>query len=236
MIKSSFSHRGYLKDKEDYKMQLFIDSANVAEIENAVRMGFVDGVTTNPSIISRERKTLLECFRDIQRIVPDLRILVEVVSKKDTDMEAEAKELSAMGENVVVKLPCTSSGLAVVRRLSRLEISTTVTLVFSVTQAIAAACAGANYVAPFVGRLEDIDSDGIGMIQEIKSIFATNGTKTKIIAASVRSPRAVSELFLAGADIVTAPFRVIDQMLTHPLTQQGLEIFDHDWRTVPVHS
>lgn len=215
-------------------MQLFLDSANVDDVAQAVATGFVDGITTNPSIISREKRSLADCVREIRQIGPELTILLEVVSKRAAEMEAEARTLVEIGgPNSVIKLPATSEGLAAVHHLQRAHIRTTVTLVFSVNQAIAAACAGADFVAPFVGRLDDIDSDGTGLVAAISEVFETQAVKTQIIAASLRSPHAVSELFRAGADIVTAPLVVVKQMLVHPLTAQGLAKFDEDWTKVP---
>ncbi len=218
-------------------MQLFIDTANVDEIAKAVRTGFIDGVTTNPSIISRENRSLPDSVQEIRRIGPALTILLEVVSKSPDEMEKEAQRLVEFGgPNVVVKVPATSSGIAVVRRLRERKIRTTVTLVFSVNQAIASACAGADFIAPFVGRLDDIDADGVALVRSIKEIFRAQDVPTQIIAASVRSPQTVSELFRAGADIVTLPFNVVSQMLNHPLTTQGLAKFEEDWSKVPAGS
>jgi transaldolase len=216
-------------------MQLFIDTANVEDIARAVASGFIDGVTTNPSIISRENKSLLDCVREIRNISPELTILLEVTSRTPDDMEEEARHLTKIGgPHAVVKLPATSSGLAAVRRLRRHQIRTTVTLVFSVNQAIAASCAGADFVAPFVGRLDDIDCDGVALVRSISEVFRAQDASTKIIAASVRSPQLVSDLFRAGTDIVTMPFGVIAQMLNHPLTSQGLAKFEEDWAKVPA--
>lgn len=215
-------------------MQVFLDSASVDDVAQAVATGYVDGVTTNPTIISREKQSLSDCVRRIRAVSPELTLLLEVVSKTVQEMEIEARKLVELGgPNVIVKLPATSEGLGAVRRLRRDGIRTTVTLVFSVNQAIAASCAGADYVAPFVGRLDDIDSDGVGLVRAINDVFQRHEAKTQIIAASVRSPRTISELFSAGASVVTAPISVIRQMILHPLTTQGLAKFDEDWAKVP---
>lgn len=215
-------------------MQLFIDTANVGEIAEAVATGYIDGVTTNPTIISRENKSLPDCVREIRKIGPELTILLEAVPKDPEAIEEEARRLVEIGgPHAVIKVPSTEAGIAAVRRLKRQRIRSTVTLVFTVNQAIAASCAGADFIAPFVGRLDDIDSDGVGLIRSIKEVYRAQEVPTQIIAASVRSPQTVSELFRAGADIVTLPFNVAAQMLNHPLTTQGLARFEEDWSKVP---
>jgi transaldolase len=215
-------------------MQLYLDSANLEDVSRALASGLIDGVTTNPSIISREGRPFARCIEDIVKMGPRLTVLAEVVSKTPEAMEAEGRELASIGPNVIVKLPCNAEGIVAARRLSGLGVRTTVTLVFSVNQAIVAACAGADYVAPFVGRLEDIDSDGVALVRAIKEVLVAHSMKTGVIAASVRNPFAVSQLFAAGADIVTAPFKVLGQLLKHPLTDQGMAAFEKDWTKVPV--
>ncbi len=216
-------------------MQLFLDSANIDDVRRAVNTGFVDGVTTNPTIISRENRPLAECVGEILNVGPGLTILLEVVSKTSDEMVEEAKGLADLaGANGVIKLPCNAEGLSAVRRLRQLGIRTTVTLIFSVNQAIAAACAGADFVAPFVGRLDDIDSDGVGLVEAIREVYTVQAVETKIIAASIRSPLSVSELFAVGADVITLPFAVIAKLLDHPLTASGLARFDADWAKVPA--
>jgi len=210
-------------------MQLFIDTANLEDIRKAVDSGLISGVTTNPSIIAKERRSLQQTVREILKISRDLTILAEVVSKNPAEMEREAKELAAVSDNLVIKVPANEAGIATVRRLAAAGIRTTVTLVFSLNQAVTAACAGADYVAPFVGRLDDIDSDSRRIIQSMKELLVGQKSKTRIIAASIRNPHAVSEMFLAGADIVTAPYTVLSQLLKHPLTDAGLAKFELDW-------
>ena len=214
-------------------MQLYLDTANAEKISHAIETGCIRGVTTNPSIISRENKPFMECVQEIIEIDKKLTILLEVVSSETKKMVEEAKKLAKIGDQIVIKLPATEAGLAAVFELSKIGIPTTVTLVFSINQAIASACSGATYVAPFIGRLEDISSDGIQLVNDIREVFSRHSVKTKIIAASIRSPKKVSELFLAGADIVTMPYNVFLQMLKHPLTDKGLEKFEQDWAKVP---
>ena len=214
-------------------MQIFLDTANIEEISKGIAGGCVSGVTTNPTIISRENKSLQKCISDISALDPDLTILVEAVSLETKDMIGEARQLSKLAKNIIVKIPMTPQGLAAVRILSEENIRTTVTLVFSCNQAIAASCAGADYVAPFVGRLDDINADGLNLIKSIKKIFAVQNVKTKIISASIRTPQSVAELFAAGSDIVTMPGNILQAMYKHPLTDAGLQKFAEDWRKVP---
>ena len=215
-------------------MQIFLDTANTVEIEKGVASGCVHGVTTNPTIISREKKPLRECIADITAIDPDLTVLIEAVSADAPALVAEAAGLAALARNAVIKLPMTPNGLAAARVLSKEGIRTTVTLVFSLNQAIAASCAGANFVAPFVGRLDDINVDGIGLVRSIKQTFCAQQVDTKIIAASIRTPQSVGDLFAVGCDVVTMPYAVMEKMLLHPLTEAGLKKFDEDWKKVPA--
>ncbi|MEI6386729.1 MAG: transaldolase family protein [Spirochaetota bacterium] len=214
-------------------MKIYLDSANLEDVSRALESGMIDGVTTNPSIIAREGRPFKACIEDILRMGPRLTVLAEVVSGNAAGMEAEARDLASLGAAIVIKLPCTAEGISAARRLSGSGIRTTVTLVFSLNQAIAAACAGADFVAPFVGRLDDIDSDGIGLVRSIKETLVAHSMKTQVIAASVRSPFSVSRLFIAGADIVTLPFKLLGQMIQHPLTDQGMAAFERDWAKVP---
>lgn len=214
-------------------MRIFLDTANAEEIAKAVATGVVTGVTTNPTIISREKMPFDLCISGILAVDPKLTILLEVVATETEGMVEEAQKLSKISENIVVKIPMTAPGLAAVKVLSQQSVQTAVTLVFSPNQAIAASCAGADYVAAFIGRLDDINADGVGLIRAIRKVFDTQKAQTKIIAASLRTPQTVAELFSAGSDIVTMPGRIFDAMLKHPLTDSGLEKFMNDWKLVP---
>ncbi|NJD04650.1 MAG: fructose-6-phosphate aldolase [Ruminiclostridium sp.] len=214
-------------------MQIFLDTANLQEISKGIEGGCISGVTTNPTIISKENKPLQKCIRDISALDPDLTILVEVVSLEAKDMINEARQLSRLANNIIVKIPMTSQGLASVRILSQENIRTAVTLVFSCNQAIAASCAGADYIAPFVGRLDDINADGLNLIKSIKKVFTIQNAGTKIISASIRTPQSVAELFISGSDIVTVPGNILQAMYKHPLTDSGLQKFSEDWCKVP---
>ncbi len=215
-------------------MQLFLDTANVAEIRQGVAAGIVRGVTTNPSIIAREKKPFEVCLREILAIDPTLTVLAEVLAEDTQGMITEARNLARLSDRIVVKIPMTGPGLAAVRVLAQEKIRTTVTLVFSANQAIAASCAGADYVAPFVGRLDDIGADGIGLVRQIKDIFVRQNVRTQTIAASIRTPQSVTDLFAAGCDIVTMPGKILLAMLEHPLTAAGLKKFREDWQSVPA--
>lgn len=215
-------------------MKIYLDTANIEEIKRGAATGCVSGVTTNPSIISREGKSLKQCITDIAAIDQSLTILIEAVSDNRSEMVVEARELvKQLAQNVVIKLPMTTEGLATVKILSQEGIRTTVTLVFSLNQAIAASAAGADFVAPFVGRLDDINANGLGLVESIKKTFKEHDVKTQVIAASLRTPQSVSELFAAGCDIVTMPGNILESMLKHPLTEAGLKKFAEDWKKVP---
>ena len=209
-------------------MKIFIDTANIEQIKKANDMGLIDGVTTNPSLVSKENKTMAEVIPEICEIV-DGPISAEVMSLDTEGMIREARELAKISKNIVVKIPMTLEGLSAVRVLSQEGIKTNVTLVFSATQALLAARAGATYVSPFLGRLDDISTPGMDLIRTIAEIFAVHGIETEIIAASVRNPIHVIDAALAGADIATVPTKVVNQMLKHPLTDQGIEKFKKDW-------
>jgi transaldolase len=215
-------------------MQIFLDTAHVADIAQGAATGCITGVTTNPTIVSREGKPLRQCIRDIAAVDPGLTILVEAVSAAPDDLVAEAHRLVELAPSVVIKLPMGIAGLAAARRLSREGIRTTITLVFSLAQAVACSCAGADYVAPFVGRLDDINARGIDLVRSIRETFRIQGAATRIIAASVRSVQSVTELFQAGCDVVTMPYAVFQKMLEHPLTEAGLRQFEKDWKSVPA--
>ncbi|MBE6767950.1 MAG: fructose-6-phosphate aldolase [Ruminococcaceae bacterium] len=214
-------------------MKLFIDTANVDEIKRANDLGVICGVTTNPSLIAREGRDFLEVIREITAIV-DGPISAEVVSLEADAMVEEAQELykKINNPNVVIKIPMCAEGLKATKRLTAMGIKTNVTLIFSAAQALLAARAGATFVSPFVGRLDDIGQDGIALIKDIAEIFKTYGMKTEIIAASIRSTTHVLEAARAGSDIATVPAKVIEGMIGHPLTTAGIEKFLADWQTV----
>jgi len=209
-------------------MQFFIDTANLGEIKAAMEMGLVDGVTTNPSLMSKEADDWREIAREICRTVPG-PVSLEVIALDAEGMVREARDLVQYGPNVVVKVPMTGEGLKAVRVLKSMDIDTNVTLVFSAAQALMAAKAGAAYVSPFLGRLDDVGQDGMELVQQILTIFANYGFSTKIIAASVRHPLHVLDAALAGAHIATVPFKILKQLLNHPLTDKGIEAFLKDW-------
>ena len=209
-------------------MKLFIDTANVDEIRAAAELGVICGVTTNPSLIAREGKVFEEVIKEITTIV-DGPISAEVVSPAAEGMVAEAKELAKIHENIVIKMPMTLEGLKATKQLTDLGIKTNVTLIFSATQALLAARAGATYVSPFVGRLDDISDSGIDLVADIAEIFAIHDIKTEIISASIRGPQDVTDSAKAGAHIATVPYKVIVQMSKHPLTDAGIAKFMADW-------
>jgi len=209
-------------------MKFFIDTANIEEIKKGLELGMVDGVTTNPSLVSKEQRPFSDILADICALV-DGPISAEVVSLDADGMVAEARELAKIHDNIVVKVPMIEEGLKAVKRLAAENIKTNVTLVFSSTQALLAAKAGATYVSPFVGRLDDISQDGMELISDIMTILRNYGFSTEVIVASVRSPMHVVQSALIGADIATIPYKVIAQMARHPLTDIGMEQFLADW-------
>ena len=209
-------------------MKLFIDTANVNEIKEAAALGVICGVTTNPSLIAKEGRDFIETIKEITTIV-DGPISAEVVAPDAEGMVKEAEKLAALHENIVIKIPVTAEGLKAVKILSSKGIKTNVTLIFSAAQALLAARAGATYVSPFVGRLDDISSNGISLIADIAEIFAIHDINCEIISASIRSPQSVVDSAKAGAHIATIPYKVITQMLGHPLTDSGIERFMKDW-------
>jgi len=214
------------------KIKLFIDTANVAEIRSANELGVISGVTTNPSLISREGRDFGEVVREITAIV-DGPISAEAVSTEAGPMIAEAEELASIHPNIVVKIPMNAEGLKTVNVLAKKGIKTNVTLIFSANQALLAALAGATYASPFVGRLDDIGHDGLEIIKQIAEIYELHGLETQIISASIRHPLHVTQSALAGAHIATVPYKVLLQMLKHPLTDLGIEQFLSDWAKVP---
>ncbi len=208
-------------------MKLFIDTANLDEIRAANDLGVICGVTTNPTLIAREGRDLAEVITEIASIV-DGPISAEVMSEKADGMVEEAKVLSAIHKNIVIKIPMTLEGLKAVKQLSAMGIRTNVTLIFSAAQALLAARAGASFVSPFLGRLDDIGMPGMELVEEIVEIFGIHDIKTEIIAASVRSQMHVIDAARAGAHISTIPYKVILQMAKHPLTDAGIEKFLKD--------
>lgn len=209
-------------------MKFFIDTANINEIKEAEAMGFLDGVTTNPSLVAREGKDFKELLNEILKIV-DGPISAEVVALDYDGMMKEAKELAAIHKNIVVKIPLTKEGIKAVKSLSDLGIKTNVTLCFSASQALLAAKAGASYISPFVGRLDDISAVGMDLIEQIAQIYDNYDYQTEIIVASIRSPLHIVESAMIGADIATVPFKVIEQLFKHPLTDNGIDKFLSDW-------
>jgi transaldolase len=212
-------------------MKFFIDTANVDEIRKGLEMGLVDGVTTNPSLLAREKKDPRETIRAILSLVPG-PVSLEVLSVDAKGMIEEARELSALGSNAVVKIPMTEEGMKAVKVLSAEKIKTNVTLVFQPLQALIAAKAGADYVSPFVGRLDDISEPGMEMVDQIVTVYANYGYETEIIVASVRNPLHVLRAALMGADVATIPFNVLKQLMNHPLTDIGIERFLKDYETL----
>ena len=216
----------------DDRMKIFIDTANLEHIREVNSWGILDGVTTNPTLVAKEGKEFAGTIREICSIV-DGDISAEAVSMDAEGMIAEARELSKMHRNVVVKIPMTAEGLKAVKVLSAEGVRTNVTLVFSPNQALLAAKAGATYVSPFVGRLDDINHTGMDLVRDIVDIFEVHGFDTQVIAASIRHPLHVTEAALAGAHVATIPYDVLKKMLKHNLTDAGIQKFLKDWETVP---
>jgi transaldolase len=213
-------------------MKFFIDTADVREIREANELGLVDGVTTNPSLIAKSGRRFEEVIREITDIV-DGPISAEVISLEHDGMVAEAAELVKIHPNIVIKLPMTPEGLKATKTLTAKGIKTNVTLIFTPMQALLAAKAGATYVSPFVGRLDDISQDGMGIINEIRTIFDNYGMEAQIIVASIRNPVHVLNSALIGADVCTIPYSVMLQLSKHPLTDAGIKKFLEDWEKVP---
>lgn len=213
-------------------MKFFIDTANVAEIKEGTSMGLVDGVTTNPSLVAKTGKK----FRDVLLEICDVTkgpVSAEVVSETCDEMMTEARELSSLRPNIVVKIPLTPEGLKAVRTCSDENIKTNVTLCFSASQALLAAKAGATYISPFVGRIDDVSGDGIALIEDILEIYENYGYKTEVLVASIRHPMHVLEAAKLGAHVVTCPLSVLVALSKHPLTDIGLKKFLADWEKVP---
>lgn len=209
-------------------MKIFIDTANFDEIKTAYGMGFVAGVTTNPSLIVKEKRDLKEVIKQIAALV-DGPVSAEVIATTAPEMIKEAHELVKLGDNVVIKVPMTPEGLKAVAVLAKEGIKTNVTLIFSANQALLAARAGATFVSPFVGRIDDISMDGVTLIEDIAEIFMVHDIKTEIIAASVRTPMHMTQCAKAGAHIATVPYKVLMASMKHPLTDAGLARFLADW-------
>ncbi|MED3549444.1 fructose-6-phosphate aldolase [Cytobacillus praedii] len=212
-------------------MKFFIDTANMEEIKEAFSLGVVAGVTTNPSLVAKEKNVSFEDrLREITALVPG-SVSAEVIALDAEGMIKEGKELAAIAPNITIKVPMTPDGLKAVHAFSKEGIKTNVTLIFSANQALLAARAGATYVSPFVGRLDDIGHNGLDLISTIAEIFAIHDISTEIIAASIRHPQHVTDAALRGAHIATVPYKVIQQLFNHPLTAKGIEAFLADWNS-----
>ena len=210
-------------------MKLFLDTANLEEIRQAAQWGVVEGVTTNPSLAAREKEDFSKILPEICRII-DGPISAEVIALDHAGMVQEARQLAAVHENVVIKIPITLEGLQAVNTLAEEGIKTNVTLVFSVNQALLAARACATFVSPFIGRLDDIGAEGVALVRDIVTVFERHLIATEVIAASIRHPEHVTAVALAGASIATIPFKVLKQMINHPLTDLDIQRFISDWQ------
>lgn len=210
-------------------MKIFLDTANLKAINSYNDMGLVDGITTNPTLLAKEDQSPAELMREIVKIVKG-PVSLEVIGTETEEMLEEAHRLKKFGQNVVVKIPMTANGMKAVRKLKEDGINTNVTLVFSSNQAILAAKAGASYVSPFIGRLDDIGNEGMILIKEIMQIFRNYQFNTEVLVASIRHPVHVIEAGMIGADIVTLPPEILGKMLAHPLTDKGLALFISDWQ------
>ncbi|PMQ01218.1 MAG: fructose-6-phosphate aldolase [Dictyoglomus sp. NZ13-RE01] len=213
-------------------MKIFLDTANISEIKDAWNSGIIDGVTTNPTHISKENKKFRELVEEICSIVKG-PVSVEAVSLNAEDIVKEAEELSKIAPNIVIKIPAIKEGIKAAKILSEKGIKTNITLVFSPSQALFAAKAGATYVSPFVGRLDDISEDGMSLVADIKKIYANYGFKTEIIVSAIRNPMHVVKAALIGADVATMRYEILMSLFKHPMTDLGLEQFLKDWEKVP---
>ena len=209
-------------------MELYIDTANIDDIREAAAMGILDGVTTNPSLVAKEGVDFHDRLAEICEVVTG-PVSAEVVSLQHDDMIAEAEPLLKIANNIVIKLPCTVDGLQACKTLSDREVKVNMTLCFQPLQAMMVAKAGAFLVSPFLGRIDDIGGDGMDLVQEIRTIYDNYGYTTKLLAASIRHPLHLVQCALVGADVATVPFKVINQMMHHPLTDKGLAAFLADW-------
>ena len=212
-------------------MKIFLDTANLKQIKEAASWGIVDGVTTNPTLLSKEDQKFEELIKKICRVISG-PVNVECVSTKSKDIIKEGRELAKLADNIVLKIPICVEGLKAIKVLSGEGIQVNTTLIFSPTQALLAAKAGARYVSPFIGRLDDISHEGMDLVDKIIAIFGNYGLETEVIVASIRHPLHVVDSALVGADIATIPFAVLDKMVKHPLTDIGMEQFLKDWRKV----
>ena len=213
-------------------MQFFIDTADIGQIRDAIAMGMCDGVTTNPTLVAKTGKTFQAVIDEIVHTVKG-PVSLEVTTVSYDEMMVQARELAAFGDNVVVKLPLTRDGLRACRTCFEEGIATNVTLCFSATQALLAAKAGATYISPFIGRLDDVSTEGMKLIEEIVTIYTNYDFETQVLAASIRHPLHVVDEALVGAHVATIPFSVLDKMFNHPLTDLGLAQFMEDWKRVP---
>jgi transaldolase len=213
-------------------VKIFIDSANVKEIKEAMNLGVIDGVTTNPTLIAKEGLPAADLLRQICSLVPG-PVSAEVIGLTAEEMVLEARELSKIAGNIVIKIPLIKEGLKAVKVLAKEGIKTNVTLCFSPSQALLAAKAGADYISPFIGRLDDVSQRGMDLIRSIKTIYANYGFHTQIIVASIRNPMHVVDAAEIGADISTIPFAVIEQLIKHPLTDLGVQRFLEDYKKIP---
>ena len=209
-------------------MKFFIDTAEVSEIKLALERGWVDGVTTNPTLIAKSGRPFVDVIKEIAKLTPG-PVSAEVISLKADEMIKEGTELAKIANNIVVKVPMCEDGMIAVKKFTAMGIKTNVTLVFSVVQALLAAKAGATMVSPFVGRLDDVGSDGMGLISDIVQMYQNYDFKSEVLVASVRSPMHIQQAALIGADIATIPYKVMQQMTGHPLTTSGINSFLADW-------
>jgi transaldolase len=213
-------------------MKFFIDTANPEEIQRATQLGLLDGVTTNPTLVAREGRGFEELIREICAIVNGRPVSAEVISTEAEGMIEEARHLAGLADNIVVKIPMITEGMKATTVLSKENIKTNVTLVFSPIQALIAAKAGATFVSPFIGRLDDISSVGMGIVEDIVTIYGNYGFETEVIVASIRNPVHVLDAALIGAHIATIPFKVLIRLTEHPLTKIGLDRFLDDWKKI----
>ena len=214
-------------------MKIFLDTSDVNVISKHCESGLIDGVTTNPTLMKQSGRNPIDVIKDISVLFPDdSSISAEVVANKAEEMTSQAKQYYSISPNITIKVPCTEEGLKACNVLSAKNIPVNVTLIFSVTQAILCAKAGAKFVSPFIGRCEDNGLSGIGLIESIRTIFDRNNIKTQILAASIRTTEHVTNAFIAGTDIVTLPPSIFEEMYKHDLTDQGIDQFDKDWKQV----